>query len=136
MLQIQKETRITDQFSPQEVMEALETVALIHPDPFKCLSKAMSLRLKHNIRKSIKAPLECYMFMKEVETQEELDQFENDVEKLRIQAAIARERIHDGRSYFVDTKEVNILKGKYTTVYMYSGPCDEKPPDMRPACHM
>ena len=120
MLERRKERHSKYQFSPLEVIEALETVALIHPDPYTCLSEAMSERLKHNIQKSTRAPLDCYLFMKEVETKAELDQYKNDIEKLRIQAAIARERIHDGKSYFVNTKEVNVLKGKCFSKYKHA----------------
>ena len=86
-------------FPTGKIIEAYECAALISPSPYDLLKKASRLRQKHKIPKTVQQPLECYNFLKEWETTEELKLYKNNKVLIYIMCLLARERISKGH-YF------------------------------------
>ena len=99
-----KVTKLMDTFEyeKQVVIEAFETVALTlvqrgnTEGAFGAMKWATEMRSVLKIPKTVLDPLECYDFIKEWETQEELEVYKGSSELLTVQAVLARERIYTG----------------------------------------
>ena len=61
------------------------------------MRKATLMREENNIPKIVSNPLECYGFVREWVTMEDLVTHQSSIEQLQIQAILARERIYRGR---------------------------------------
>ena len=59
-----------------------------------CMTKATKMREENNLPKTVSDPLECYGFVKEWETIEELLMYKDSREQLLLQAMLSRERIY------------------------------------------
>ena len=100
-----------------QLIEALESVALVSRRPYEVLLRAAEMRKTHNLPKIILDPLPCYGFIKEFETLEELKNYREDNRMLRLQAVLARERVWTGR--YVDFMKEDALEGiDITTIYV------------------
>ena len=86
-------------WSTIEVIEAYENVSLHMPSSlcFDFMSRATSLRMEKGFPKVVSQPLECYGFIKEWETMEELEGYRYNPEMLGLQCALAHERIFAGQ---------------------------------------
>ena len=91
----------------QQIIEAYETLPWFHlvqderdynlHDAVDCMATATKLREEYNLPKTVHDPLECYGFVKEWETTEELLVFKDSSEQLKMQAILSRERIYGWR---------------------------------------
>ena len=105
-----KVTRLMDTFKyeKQVVIEAFETIALTSVQrgdfdaAFMAMKSATEMRSVLKIPKTVLDPLECYDFIKEWETQEELDVYKGSQELLIVQAVLARERIYKGKFVYLE----------------------------------
>ena len=59
-----------------------------------CMTRATKMREQHNLPKTVCDLLECYCFVKEWETMDELMTYSNSREQLFLQATLSRERIY------------------------------------------
>ena len=94
-------------YPKQAIIETYETLAWSLAEKYSendCLdtvtdymSKATLMRKENNIPKTVSDPLECYGFVSEWVTMEDLAIHQKSHEQLQIQAMLATERIHRGR---------------------------------------
>ena len=91
----------------QQIIEAYETLAWFYLrqdesnynlyNAVDCMATATKLREEYNLPKTVHDPLECYGFVKEWETMEELLVIKDSSEQLKMQAILSRERIYRWR---------------------------------------
>ena len=96
-----------------QIIQAYECVAMSAPSPLEFLDKATAMRDEHNVPKCVEPPLECYGFLKEWETIEELEACRNNEIKLNLMCLLARERIH--KKNHIDLTPGMFLSGKTIT---------------------
>ena len=95
-------------------IEAYEITALAKScnEPFECMLKATQLRMVHNIPKRTLPPMACYGFLKEWETITELEIFRDDKKQQKMQAILARERIHEDSEKLRDLVQEELIAGE------------------------
>ena len=98
------------EFTVEKVIQALECAALEADSPFDLLQKATVLRQTHKIPKRVLPPLECYGFLKEWKTIEELELYKNDKVKLFLMCVLARERISKDIHYYMALDRIPICE--------------------------
>ena len=81
-------------------------MAVRAPSTFEMLKMATILREKHGIPKVVLKPLECYGFIKEWET---IDELEDDKFALELQCLLATERL--SMEYKIDIRPHQVAEG-------------------------
>ena len=81
------------------------------------MTKATKMREEYNLPKTVCDPLECYGFVKEWETIEELLMYKDSREQLLLQAILSRERIYRrGKPRHIPFREDTDYHGLYKTL--------------------
>ena len=106
-------------YSVHQVIQAYECVAIKAPSSLELLRKATLLREEHNIPKLVLAPLECYGFLKEWETNEELEAYEDDDIELYLMCLLARERISKDISFDLSHGEIPGCEYSYWSFFCF-----------------
>ena len=116
-------------YTKRDIIEAHETVAFTlvnnHNDGYKLafesMHKATLMRQKHNLPKTVSIPLECYNFVKEWETLEDLFLHKDSPEILKVQAILARDRIYESNYPDLEAQIWAMFEGLYICFCIFEG---------------